>query len=429
LFRGSAIVKSFKALIIALIAVGPIWTIATPAQAQLAAGCSCPAGFFPSGANTCEFNFVFVPAICTARNAINQSIGRIASSQQQQSFWGIDRILQQRRDQLQSTPRGDANSKITGYSDSNLDTNSSALGYSGQSQKNNPLASGLYDDAASSAAPPAPTYGAWLQGLADTEHDNPLSATDVAHSATTYTAQAGLDRTQQGILSSSDAFVIGIVASMMNTHTGYDGTPTTSNLSGPGVGVYTEYVNGGFSTDVTANFNFLNMIQNFAGTAPNTSIGILSSGVSGNVQYKISGIMGADSNFLEPTVGFSLSHTSFASAGTAMGLEDAYTVRLQAGARAGTTTDFGNGISLDSSLKALIYGNAIAQGTSATPLATTILSPSSLSPSDTGLIRMELDPQFCFNLPDNYSLTLSGQFRYGQAMVGGSAGVNLRKQW
>jgi hypothetical protein len=422
-------VKSFKALIIALSAVGTIWTIATPAQAQLVGGCTCPAGFTPSGPYTCEkMGPVIVPAICTTGNAINQSIGRIVSSQQQQSFWGIDQILQQRRDQLQSTPSGGANSKITGYSDSDLDTNSSALGYSGQSQKNNPLASGLYDDAASNATPPAPTYGAWLQGLADAEHDTPLSATDVAHSATTYTAQAGLDRTQQGILSSSDAFVIGIVASLMNTHTGFDGTPTTSNVSGPGVGVYTEYVNGGFSTDVTANFAFLSLIQNFAGAAPNTSIGILSSGVSGNMQYKISGIMGADSNFLEPTVGFSLSHTSFASAGTAMGLEDAYTVRLQAGARAGMTTDFGNGISLDSSLKALIYGNAVAQGTSA-PVDTTFLTPSSLSPSDTGLIRMELDPQFCFNLPNNYSLTLSGQFRYGQAMVGGSVGVNLRKQW
>jgi hypothetical protein len=52
-----------------------------------------------------------------------------------------------------------------------------------------------------------------------------------------------------------------------------------------------------------------------------------------------------------------------------------------------------------------------------------------LAPSDTGLVRGELDPELYFNLPDNYSLTLSGQARFGNALVGGSAGANLRKQW
>ncbi len=199
------------------------------------------------------------------------------------------------------------------------------------------------------------------------------------------------------------------------------------NLSGPGVGVYTEYVKGGFSTDLTAKFDFLQLLQDFASTAPNLSINVLNAGLSGNAQYKITGFLYKDTNFIEPTVGFSLTHTSFDN-GTALGLEDAYTVRLQGGARIGTTWDAGNGISIDSSLKALVYGDAIAQGTSITP-ATTSFAPSSLTPSDTGLFHLELDPELCFNLPHNYSLALSGQFRYGQAIVGGSAGINLRKQW
>ena len=44
-------------------------------------------------------------------------------------------------------------------------------------------------------------------------------------------------------------------------------------------------------------------------------------------------------------------------------------------------------------------------------------------------MRGELDPQMCFNLADGYSVTLSGMLRFGQGLLGGSAGLNLRKQW
>jgi hypothetical protein len=45
------------------------------------------------------------------------------------------------------------------------------------------------------------------------------------------------------------------------------------------------------------------------------------------------------------------------------------------------------------------------------------------------MIRGELDPELCFNLPDNFSLTASGQLTYGRATSSESAGLNLRKQW
>jgi hypothetical protein len=217
--------------------------------------------------------------------------------------------------------------------------------------------------------------------------------------------------------------VLGVVTSWTNAHVSYDGTPITVLMTGPGVGIYSQYVRGGFSTDVTTKFDFLTLDQNFAGTAPNSSINVLSSGLSGNVQYKFTG--GKD-DFLEPTAGFTLSHTSFGSGAAALNLEDAYTVRLQAGARAGTTWDVGNGVTIDGSLKALAYGDAVAQGTS---VAGTGGGIPVLSPSDTGLVRGEFDSELCFNLPDNYSLTMSGQFRVGYALVGGSAGINLRKAW
>jgi hypothetical protein len=109
-------------------------------------------------------------------------------------------------------------------------------------------------------------------------------------------------------------------------------------------------------------------------------------------------------------------------------LEDAYTVRLQAGARVGTTWDAGGGISIDASLKALAYGNAIAQGTSVAS-ATGVGGAPTIAPADEGLVRGELDPALSFNLPNDFSVTVSGQLRAGRAILGESAGLNLRKQF
>ena len=242
------------------------WGLAAPAQAQLAPGCSCPAGFIPNGAGTCTSRpagiFVnglppiTIAPICPRNPYAITDVGHILAAQQQQSFWGIDQVIQERRDQIQRPSANATSSRISGYTSSGMDDNAGVTGYSAQSQKNNPLASRLYDQATTAAAP-NPVWGAWVQGLADWEHDNALSPADIAHFTTTYTAQAGLDRTQLGVLSSDDAFVVGIVASWENTRTGYFAMPTTLRMSGPGVGVYTEYVKGGFSTDVTAKFDFL----------------------------------------------------------------------------------------------------------------------------------------------------------------------------
>jgi hypothetical protein len=361
---------------------------------------------------------VIVPAICPGRNAGNA--GHLAASQQQLSFWGVQTILQQRRDQLQSTLGGPGtSSKISSYSSSDFSTDKNALGYDGQSQKTNPLASTAY--AAVSSPPANAAWGGWVQGLGDWEHDDALSAEDVSHFTRTYTAQGGIDRTWQGLAGSDDALVVGIVSSWTTSHVSYDNSPTTLRLVGPGVGVYSEYVKGGFSTDLTAKFDFLQLRMDFAGLAPNASVDVTNAGVSGNLQYKFTG---AGHNFIEPTAGFSFTRTMFSGGVATLNLQDASTLRLQAGARLGTTWGL-NGISIEPTLKALVYGDAIAQGTS---IAGSVLG-ASISPTDEGLVRGELDPEICFNLANNYSVTFSGLFRFGRGMEGGSAGLNLRKQW
>jgi Autotransporter beta-domain len=413
-------VKSSRALLLALIAVGISWISATPAHAQLAAGCTCPTGTIPVSGKTCGIlGGPTVPAICTTRNAINQSVGQIAASQQQQSFWGVQMMLQQRRDQLQGTSGGRATSSgISGYSSSDFDTD--ALAYSDQSQKTNPLASPVYK-AAPQPTPASPAWGTWVQGLGNWERDNPLSANDIGRFTSTYAVQAGLDRTWQGLTSTDDALVVGVVSSWTNSHVTYDNTPTTLRLVGPGVGVYAMYLKGGFSTDLTTKFDFLQMLQDYAGVAPNALVGITNAGVSGNVQYKFTW---AKNNFLEPTAGFSFTRTMFGGGSPGLDLQDSSTLRFQAGARLGTTWEV-NGISIDSSLKALVYGNALVSGTS---IAASVLG-AAITPTDQGLVRGELDPSMCFNLANGYSVTLSGSVFFGQAVLGGSAALNLRKQW
>jgi hypothetical protein len=415
-------------LCLALIATAAIWMIAPPAQAQLLGGCTCPAGYTPISGTTCTkigSFFITAPAICPFNN-----VGHIVASTQQQSFWGINQILQQRRDRIQGTSTsGGTHSTITGYAPSGFDPEANTLSYSAQSQKNNPLA-GLYDRAAAAAPAPAePAWGTWLQGLGDTEHDGILGATDIGHVTNTYAVQGGLDRTQQHVLSADDAVVLGLVSSWIHAHTGYDGSATTMTLDGPGAGIYLQYIKGGFSTDLTTKFDFLSMNQNFAGAVPNASVDILNAGLSGNVQYKFSGLFGSDSNFIEPTAGFTLTHTGFGSGAAALGLEDAYTVRLQSGIRVGTTWNAGGGVSVDASMRALVYGDAVAQGTSvATNGSAGFITPT-ISPSDTGLLRGQLDPELSFNLPNDYSVTVSGQVRGGHEILGESVSVNLRKQF
>jgi hypothetical protein len=414
--------------LLALATLAVIWASVTPAQAQVTAGCSCPAGFPNARGTTCfDRSFIAnVPAICPLRTI---NIGQIAASQQQQSFWGINQMLQQKRDHLQYTPIGrttsQTTSNVTGYAPSTLDNNATLMSYSGQpnskqAKKTDPFA-GLTDQ--TTPAPTTPLYGAWVQGLVDWERDSALNAADLGRSNTTYTAQGGIDRTFFGVLSAEDAFVFGLVGSETSSHVDFFNSPSSLRLDGPGVGAYSEYVKGGFSADLTAKFDFLQLTED-AGAAAPVGVSVLNSGVSGNVQYKFS----ADHNsFFEPTMGFTLTHTSFGNGAAALDLQDAYTVRLQAGARVGTTWDFGRGVSVDGNVKVLAYGNAIAQGTAIGTAIGGVVLP--IAPTDQGQMHGEVDPELCFNLPNEYSVTLSGQGRFGGSLTGGSVGLNLRKQW
>jgi hypothetical protein len=241
-----------------------------------------------------------------------------------------------------------------------------------------------------------------------------------AHFAATYAGQGGVDATWQNLTPAGDALVVGLVGGWTRSHVAYNGTPTTTNLQGPGAGIYTTYVNGGFSIDLTGKFDFLQLDQDLAGLAPNNSVNLTNGGASGNIQYKNQFSGGG---FFEPTGGVSYTRTMFGSGGAALGLADSSTVRLQAGARLGTTWTI-NDISVEPSLKALAYDNVIAEGSSAASASVV-----GVVPTDQGKVRGQVEPDVNWDFGNGTSLTLSGLVRFGDGMLGGSANVNLRRQW
>jgi hypothetical protein len=417
LLRG--IFRSFFALgvLTLLVAIAP-----SPASAQLAAGCTCPAGSVPIGPAICSAIGVGrFPATCRAN--LNQSFNHIAASDQQLSFFGVEQVLQGRRDQLQGTLGGQrTTSTITGYSESAFDGPFGAMGYASQSQSSNPLASPVYTKAAPLPSPTTsgPSFAAWTQGLGDWEHDDPTSPTDSAHSSSTYASQIGVDATWKALAAGDDALVAGVVGSWTGTHVTYAGTPTNTRLEGPGVGVYATYVKGGFSVDTTVKFDFLRMTTETVGAPPPLPVNLTNAGASGNIQYKQ---QLASNVFVEPTAGYSFTRTMYGANAALNGLSDGNTLRLQGGARSGVSWVMG-AVNAEFSLKGLVYSNVVADGS---PTTADPMSPN--APTDQGKIRGEFDPALNLDFGQGYSMALSGSVRFGEGMTGGSANVNFRKQW
>jgi outer membrane autotransporter protein len=367
------------------------------------------------------------PIINASCHAGTPQIGQIAAAQQQLSFSTVAGVLRTRRDQLQG-PLGSQPSPpspLMGYSTFNLDDSFAALGYASRADRNpaygadkNPLYK----------APPAapamaigPTWATWVEGVGDWEKRSALNANDIGRTQDTYGVHAGLDATWKNTLLPGDFVVAGLVTNWTSSRINLTDTSTTLRLEGPGVGLYSMYINGGFSADLVGKLDFLTLKEDFAGLAPNGSIGVTNAGISGNVQYKNK--FGA--SFLEPTMGFSFTRTMFGDNAALMGLQDGSTLRLQAGARFGTVFNANNGISFEPTLALLAYSNVIADGTSVATVPVVV----PVTPTDQGLVRGEVDPELNLDFNNGYSAYVRGSVRFGSELVGGSAKVGLRKQF
>src|SRR5262249_5790755 len=202
---------------------------------------------------------------------------------------------------------------------------------------------------------------------------------------------AGADLTTQGLFS---GFIAGVTAGytwselkLNTTATSIDqplvGTGVShlrATASGPTVGAYATYFNAGFSTDLTVKFDFLTLDETFndlfATTGAYTfaatgfgvppfisfagagSVNLLNSTVVGNLNYRFD-----LSNFwIEPTVGVQYTNSSYGSGAAQLGLADGNLVRVQGGARFGTSTLLSNGVLMTPILTGLAYNDVVVQG-------------------------------------------------------------------
>ena len=266
-----------------------------------------------------------------------------------------------------------------------------------------------------------PAWAVWGQGFGDWEHDGALAVADIAHTTNTYGVQFGTDGTWLGLTPAGGALVAGLVGSWMDSNVNFNGTPTSLRLQGGGFGLYQTFLQGGFSEDVTAKFDFLQLNESLGPGIPVNLVGLTNAGVSGNAQYLVKFDKGY---FIEATTGFSFTRTIFGAGATTLGLQDASTLRLQGGARFGMSLEM-YGATVDASLKALVYSDVVAQGTSV--VAGTL--GAGILPTDQGLVRGELDPEISICFPENYTVSLSGNARFGQDLAAGSVKLAVRKQW
>ncbi len=336
------------------------------------------------------------------------------------------------------------------------------------------------------AAPPPPPpvfvapearFGAWTQVIGDYERRNasgPASivarlnpagattsvpvplATSVSSRTGTIGFQAGADITARGVLVPDDGMIIGgfagyvssdlrlnTIASSSNLVLVGTGTSSSSaNIAGATTGLYATYFTGPFSADFLLKVDALRLNQSFTDNlafAPGPgdsftpftfvysasgSTSVLNGTVAGNLNYRFPFYQGW---WVEPTVGAQYTNTSYGTGAAALGLADGSLVRVQGGARFGTSAFIDNKVLLTTILTGLAYSDVLVGG-GFIPGAG-FAGNNILARADAGQVRGR--GVFAFNLDFGNGIKsfVLADVRGGQGLfgVGGKAGV--RYEW
>jgi len=206
-----------------------------------------------------------------------------------------------------------------------------------------------------------------------------------------------------------------------------------ATVSGPTVGGYATYFNAGFSTDVTVKFDFLTVNETFNDLLATTiqtnpfvafagagSVNLLNSTVVGNLNYRFDLYPNL---WVEPTVGVQYTNSSYGSGAAQLGLADGNLVRVQGGARFGTSTLLSNGVLMTPTLTGLAYNDVVVQGGVLPAFA--FQGNNLLAQSDQGFMRGQGILTLNFDFGNGMSSFVQGDV-YGGAHLfgaGGRAGI------
>jgi hypothetical protein len=268
---------------------------------------------------------------------------------------------------------------------------------------------------------------------------------------------AGADLTTQGLFS---GFIAGVTAgytwSEMKLNTSATALPTAgvtsdnqnrlpgtgasqlrATVSGPTVGAYATYFSAGFSTDVTVKFDFLTVNETFNDLLATTitqnpfvsfagagSVNLLNSTVVGNLNYRFD----LYPNFwVEPTVGVAYTNSSYGSGAAQLGLADGNLVRVQGGARFGTSTLLSNGVLMTPILTGLAYNDVVVQGGVLPVFA--FQGNNLLAQSDQGFMRGQGILALNFDFGNGMSSFVLGDVYGGAHLFGAGGRGGIRYQW
>jgi hypothetical protein len=277
-------------------------------------------------------------------------------------------------------------------------------------------------------------------------------AVDLTQTATTGGVIGGGDVTFRNLLAGNDGLILGILAGYVSTDISLNGTtrptaPITDatigtgtstgkiRVSGPSVGGYYTYFNGPFSNDTTVKADFLSISESFtevlafngAGVGgPSVITGAGSANVTNfvaasNYQYRFP--MSA-AVWVEPTVGYRYTNSSYDAGAAALGLQDGYDWRVQGGARLGIES-FWNSVHVTTTITGLAYsdvkivGGPITSGAGGAFAGTTI-------PSDQGKVRGEGIFLANFDYGRGFSTFVQAEVRGGSGLIGGGGRVGAR---
>src|SRR5262249_50752189 len=210
-----------------------------------------------------------------------------------------------------------------------------------------------------------------------------------------------------------------------------------ATLSGPTAGLYGTYFNAGFSSDVTVKFDFLTVNETFNDLLGTTiqkkpiisfagarSVNLLNSTVVGNLNYRFD----LYPNFwIEPTVGVAYTNSSYGSGAAQLGLADGNLVRVQGGARFGTSILLNNGVLMTPILTGLAYNDVVVQG--GVFQVSAFQGNNLLAQSDQGFMRGQ--GIFALNFDFGYGMSsfVLGDVYGGAHLFGAGGRAGIRYQW
>ena len=253
----------------------------------------------------------------------------------------------------------------------------------------------------------ATRYNVWGQLFGDHEsRSGTFNGVDIGRETSTVGGIAGVDAIITGFPSASQALVLGFfhggLASWVRNNDG-----TTARVTGPTLGVYAALVSGGFSVDGTVKADFLSLNTTAVG-APGVELGMGNYVGSLNVNYKFE----FNPAWIEPTAGVTFTRSIWDDASRAQGFQDGTQVRLQAGARIGTSYDWG-GVRVEPTLALLVYDDVIVNGGSVAAAA-----GAAAVPTDEGQLFAQAIGKLNFVLSNNLSAYVEGEVRGREGVFG-----------